>query len=67
MEGADVTVTRTVTRDGEVLFQDEFKTHYEPWATVCHYGPHTQGYPPPEKKQDIYSCKVLEKDTKKSD
>ena len=67
VEGADVTVTRTVTRDGEVLFQDEFKTHYEPWATVCHYGPHTQNYPPPEKKQDIYSCKVLEKDTKKSD
>jgi vancomycin resistance protein YoaR len=37
--GADVTVTRTVMRDGGVLFQDEFTTHYQPWQAVCQYGP----------------------------
>ncbi len=37
--GADVTVTRTVSRDGGVLFQDQFTTHYEPWQAVCEYGP----------------------------
>ena len=37
--GADVTVTRTVMRDGGVLFQDEFTTHYEPWQAICQYGP----------------------------
>jgi vancomycin resistance protein YoaR len=37
--GADVTVTRTVMRDGVVLFQDQIQTHYEPWQAVCEYGP----------------------------
>jgi len=37
--GADVTVTRTVFRDGAVLFQDQVTTHYEPWRAVCEYGP----------------------------
>jgi vancomycin resistance protein YoaR len=37
--GADVTVTRTVSRDGGVLFQDQFTTHYQPWQAVCQYGP----------------------------
>ena len=37
--GADVTVTRTVSRDGAVLFQDQFITHYQPWQAVCQYGP----------------------------
>ena len=37
--GADITVTRTVYRDGSVLFQDEVSTHYEPWQAVCEYGP----------------------------
>ncbi len=45
-DGADVTVTRTVFRNGGVLFQDEFKTHYEPWQAVCEYGPGTEN---PEK------------------
>jgi vancomycin resistance protein YoaR len=40
-EGADVDVTRTVMRDGQVYFKDEFKTHYEPWQAVCEYGPGT--------------------------
>jgi vancomycin resistance protein YoaR len=61
VEGADVTVTRTVWRNGEILHYDEISTHYEPWQTVCHYGPGTKGYPPPKKNQDIYSCKVIEK------
>ncbi|MDI6693398.1 MAG: VanW family protein [Anaerolineales bacterium] len=41
-EGADVTVTRTVYRDGQVLFTDTFITHYLPWADVYQYGPGTQ-------------------------
>ena len=41
-EGADVTVTRTVWRNGAIYFTDEFRTHYEPWAAVCEYGPGTE-------------------------
>lgn len=41
-EGADVTVTRTVTRNGEVLYNDTFTTHYQPWANVYQYGPGTK-------------------------
>lgn len=44
--GADVTVTRTVWRDGSVLFQDQISTHYEPWRAVCEYGPDSKD---PEK------------------
>ncbi|HUH98639.1 MAG TPA: VanW family protein [Anaerolineales bacterium] len=40
--GADVDVTRTVTKGGAVYFQDEFKTHYEPWQAVCEYLPSVQ-------------------------
>lgn len=40
--GADVTVTRTVMRDGAVLFQDEFTTHYQPWQAICQYGPNSR-------------------------
>ena len=41
-EGADVTVTRVVTRDGKILFADKFFTQYQPWADVCEYGPGTK-------------------------
>lgn len=41
-EGADVTVTRTVWRSGAIYFTDQFRTHYEPWAAVCQYGPNTE-------------------------
>ena len=44
--GADVTVTRTVMRDGAVLFQDQFTTHYQPWQAICQYGPDSKN---PEK------------------
>jgi vancomycin resistance protein YoaR len=44
--GADVTVTRTVSKNGAVYFQDTFVTHYEPWQAVCEYGPDSRD---PEK------------------
>jgi len=44
--GADITVTRTVLRDGAVYFQDDFTTHYQPWQAVCEYGPDSKN---PEK------------------
>jgi vancomycin resistance protein YoaR len=44
--GADVTVTRTVWRNGSVFFQDNISTHYEPWQAVCEYGPDSKN---PEK------------------
>jgi vancomycin resistance protein YoaR len=46
VEGADVSVTRTVWRDGNVLHDDIFNTHYMPWRAVCEYGPGTKGMPP---------------------
>lgn len=42
VEGADVNVTRTVTRNGDVLYQDKFFTRYEPWGDVFEYGPGTE-------------------------
>jgi vancomycin resistance protein YoaR len=47
--GADVTITRTVWKDGAVLFQDPIATHYEPWQAVCQYGPDSKN---PEKLAD---------------
>ncbi len=41
-DGLDVVVTRTVTRDGEVLHRDTFKTHYLPWRAIYEYGPGTE-------------------------
>ncbi len=46
-QGANVTVNRVVTRDGKILFADDFSTQYEPWADVCEYGPKTKN---PEKQ-----------------
>jgi vancomycin resistance protein YoaR len=40
-EGADVRVSRTVYRGGEVYFSDEVFTHYLPWRAVYEYGPGT--------------------------
>ncbi len=50
-DGADVTVTRTVTRDGNVIIDDTIKTHYEPWAAVYEYGPGTDNPTPKPKNQ----------------
>ena len=44
--GADVTVTRTVWKDGVVFFQDQFTTQYQPWQAICQYGPDSKN---PEK------------------
>jgi len=44
-EGADVTISRTVSRDGDILFNDSFFTRYEPWRAVYEYGPGTAGIP----------------------
>jgi vancomycin resistance protein YoaR len=41
-EGADVNVTRTVWRGGQIYFTDQIQTHYQPWAAVCEYGPGTE-------------------------
>ena len=46
VEGADVSVSRTVTRNGEALYADTFHTHYMPWRAVYEYGPGTKGMPP---------------------
>jgi vancomycin resistance protein YoaR len=40
-EGSDVTVSRTVNRDGTVYFKDTIATHYQPWQDVFEYGPGT--------------------------
>ncbi len=45
--GADVSVTRTVTRDGVVIHDDIFDTHYLPWQAKYQYGPGTE-VPTPE-------------------
>ena len=35
----NVTVTRTVTRDGQIIHDDVFRTHYLPWRAIYEYGP----------------------------
>jgi vancomycin resistance protein YoaR len=40
--GADVDVTRTVWKNGAIYFNDEFRTHYEPWQAVCQVAPGTE-------------------------
>lgn len=48
-DGADVTVHRVITRDGQVVNSSEppMVTHYQPWRAVFNYGPGTQGIPTP--------------------
>ena len=46
VEGADVSISRYVYRNGNLFFEDAFGTHYEPWRAVCEYGPGTKGMPP---------------------
>jgi vancomycin resistance protein YoaR len=41
-DGLDVLVTRTVTLDGDILYDDEIKTHYLPWRAIYEYGPETK-------------------------
>ena len=46
IDGADVTINRTVYQDGYVYNQDRFDTHYEAWSDIYEYGPGTPGMPP---------------------
>lgn len=41
-DGADVTVTRSVLRDAQVLHNDVIRTHYLPWRAIYEYGPGTE-------------------------
>jgi vancomycin resistance protein YoaR len=41
-DGADVTVNRSVSRDGTAFIEDTFITHYEPWQAKYEYGPGTE-------------------------
>jgi vancomycin resistance protein YoaR len=45
-DGADVTVYRTVFRNGETHLQDTIHTNYRPWQAIYEYGPGTEGMPP---------------------
>jgi vancomycin resistance protein YoaR len=51
--GADVTVTRTVWKDGAVLFQDQFTTQYQPWQAICQYGPDSKNPEKLAKEQNL--------------
>jgi vancomycin resistance protein YoaR len=51
VDGADVTVTRQVYRDGAVLYDDVFSTHYVPWQAKYQYGPGTE-IPTPEPPEN---------------
>lgn len=57
-DGADVIVTRIVRRDGQVLYQDEFRTHYEPWQAVCQFGPGTKN--PEKRAKELGLCQTSE-------
>lgn len=46
VDGADVTINRTVTMNGQVYITDKFFTQYEPWPDTCEYGPNVKD---PEK------------------
>ena len=53
-EGADVSISRTVFRNGTFYFEDAFNTHYEPWQAVCQYGANTNN--PEKKAKDLGIC-----------
>jgi vancomycin resistance protein YoaR len=41
-DGANVVVTRSVTRDGTIIHQDTINTHYLPWRAIYEFGPGTE-------------------------
>jgi vancomycin resistance protein YoaR len=49
VDGADVTIYRTVHRNGQVYFEDSFATHYLPWRAIYEYGPGTRNIPDKER------------------
>jgi vancomycin resistance protein YoaR len=52
-QGADVNVTRTVWRAGQIYFTDQFQTHYQPWAAICEYGPGTEDPKKAARRNDL--------------
>ena len=42
VEGADVTINRTVYRNNQVYLEDSFYTHYQAWPDGFDYGPGTE-------------------------
>jgi len=44
-DGSDITIDRTVTRDGNVIDEYTETTHYLPWRAVYQYGPGTKNIP----------------------
>ena len=52
IDGADVTIYRTVYQDGLIHLQDRFDTHYEAWSDIFEYGPGTPGMPPEGAEED---------------
>ncbi len=64
VEGASVTVTRAVYRDGIRLWEDIFRTRYQPWAAVCEYGPGTENFPPedPDPKDPCAKPAIIEEE-----
>jgi vancomycin resistance protein YoaR len=49
--GADITVTRSVSRDGNIILQDQFRTLYQPWRAIYEYGPGSENIPTPQPTQ----------------
>ncbi|HKY78889.1 MAG TPA: VanW family protein [Anaerolineales bacterium] len=49
-QGADVSITRWVYRDGSLLYEDFINTHFQAWADVFQYGPGTPDMPPKQLK-----------------
>lgn len=45
VDGATITVRRTVTRDGQTLINERIVSKYQPWQAVYQFGP---GFTPPE-------------------
>ena len=57
--GADVDVTRTVTKNSLLYFQDDFKTHYQAWQAVCEYAPGMADPAKVAKRQNICKAPVF--------
>lgn len=51
-DGSDITISRTVTRDGKVIDEYTETTHYLPWRAVYQYGPGTKDIPTPSATEN---------------
>ena len=52
IDGADVTIERTVYENGLVHINDVFETHYAAWSDIYEYGPGTEGIPTEEEGEE---------------